>query len=463
MTVKNNVLIGKKGRLFLFQGGHSQFDYLTNVKTISKKNIENFSENIKERQQFCKNKKIIYKHIVFPSKPLVQTSHLPRSYHKKVNSLFNRYYKNKLDDETKKSLFYPLESLKELDKTYSSFKKYDTHMTDRACYLIASELMGFLGFSLNDYPYEVDKRLESGDLGYMINSSDKNEEELVFLKSSHVYRTSNMRHISGNSNSIYLTHAPKGRTKFRLLIFGDSFFKDLIKYLEPFFIDIMYVRSSTMQYDIIALYKPDVIFTGNAERYLFHIDSDKEDTGFLWNLYGNKNYHPPQEFINALTANLSFHFHNFAYNQWKNSIKKYFIQSLELDSYIINKDMDIIESSHYLKFISTGIDPYIIYMNIGFKKEKTYSLKVNLISSVDTAFQVFYTDRRINPHEFSEKNSVRHLIKKGNNKMDIILDYKYLGNVLRIDPMSREGEMDIVSLSLEERENNSDIVEKKGF
>ena len=79
-----------------------------------------------------------------------------------------------------------------------------------------------------------------------------------------------------------------------------------------------------------------------------------------------------------------------------------------------------------------------------------YSRAMTCVSSVETSFQVFYTDSRIIPYEFSEDNSIRNLIKKGKNSIQVILDYKYLGHVLRIDPMGRVGSMEIISLSIED-------------
>jgi hypothetical protein len=448
MTVKNNVLIGKEGRLFLFQGGHHQFDYLTGRKVITKKSAENFSTNIRERQQFCKKNNIIYKHIVFPSKPLVQTSFLPKEYQKKITSLFNKYYKDVMDDESKKALLYPLESLKSLDKAYSSFRKYDTHMSDRACFLIADKLLNLVDISLYDYPYKVSKRLESGDLGCMLNSSNKNEEDLIFTEYNDSYRVGNRQFLAGNTNEVYISHKQRAKTSRRLLIFGDSFFKDVIKYLEPFFIDIVYIRSSTIQYDIIELYQPSVIFTGNAERYFSSIPLDGNSSSFLWELYGKNNYSPSLEYIKAFSANCSFCHHKNKYVEWMESIENN-SSSLKLLSYEINKYIDVISSTSFFKFKSTGNDPYIIYKNINFKNEKKYLLKISLISSVDTVFQVFYTDSRVNSYGVSEENSIRYAVKKGSNNFYILLDFSFLGSVLRIDPMNNVGEMDIISIIVE--------------
>jgi len=318
-------------------------------------------------------------------------------------------------------------------------------MSDRACFFIADKLLNLVGISLYDYPYEVSKRLESGDLGYMLNSLDKNEEDLVFLEYNDSYKIGNRNFLSGNANEIYISHKKEAKTNNRLLIFGDSFFKETIKYLESFFVDIVYIRSSTIQYDIIELYQPNVIFTGNAERYFSYVSLDIESSPFLWELYGNNSYKPSLEYIKAFSANFSFCYHKRKYIEWVKNIENNSF-SLKLLSYEVNKHIDIISSTSFFKFKSTGNDPYIIYKNIDFKNEKKYLLKISLISSVDTVFQVFYTDSRANSYGVSEENSIRRAIKKGSNNFNILLDFSFLGSVLRIDPMNNIGKMDIISI-----------------
>ena len=79
--IKNNVLIGQDGWLFLYAGNHKQFDYLTGVLSIDKSNVDNFTDNITKRKEYFNEKNIIYKHIVFPSKPLCKIKYLPEKYH----------------------------------------------------------------------------------------------------------------------------------------------------------------------------------------------------------------------------------------------------------------------------------------------------------------------------------------------------------------------------------------------
>jgi hypothetical protein len=45
------------------------------------------------------------------------------------------------------------------------------------------------------------------------------------------------------------------------------------------------------------MYKPDLVFSGNAERYLSHVRSDTESSNILLSMYGDQSYKPSAIFI----------------------------------------------------------------------------------------------------------------------------------------------------------------------
>lgn len=51
----------------------------------------------------------------------------------------------------------------------------------------------------------------------------------------------------------------------------------------------MYVRSQNVHKDIIDSYMPDIVLTGNAERYLSNVRSDDLSPNILLDLYSDKN------------------------------------------------------------------------------------------------------------------------------------------------------------------------------
>lgn len=448
VNICNDVLKGSNGWLFLYQGGHSQFDYLTGEKKPTENSIVNFYQNIKNRSAYFNAKNIRYKHVVFPSKPLLKDKYLPADLKCSIQSVFERNYLNTIDKITRHSIYYPLDELKKLDKMYSTFRKFDTHMTDRSYLHIATHLLHDINPIISKYPKYIGNQDVKGDLAYMIKSNEQCNEEVIYLDDKNVYRTGNCGFLSSNTNEVVITHSYDHQATERLLIFADSFFQGVLKYLTPFFRDIMFVRSSTMQYDIVELYKPDIVFSGNAERYLSHVQSDGRASAFIFSLYGCKEYNPSEEFLSAYKANLSFNYYPHHHQEWASKYKKYIEPSLKLTNFTLNKDIDRKETSNYLKFDSTGKDPYIIYKNVDFSEGKKYKLDISLVSSVNSTFQVFFTDARVRPLVFQESLSIKKPIKAGQNKLTILLTFPFLGSALRFDPINAIGSVEILEVKL---------------
>ncbi len=450
--ITNNVLVGKDGWLFLHQGGHNQFAYLLGEKIVEEESIDNFSNNIKNRVSFCKARKIQYKHIVFPSKPLIKRKFLPEKFNV-IESLYEKSYLPSLSTESVEAVWYLKDFLKKEEETYSTFLKYDTHMTDRANFSIASALATFAGVSeLNENFYTSMFKVFRGDLSRLLDSEMLTSEETLKLNLKHpmIYEVGNREFLEGNSNKVFISHSFDADNKLRLLIFGDSFFKDLLKFLKPYFKDILFIRSSHIENDIVELYQPDIIFTGNAERYFSEVTLDSSRKGFLCQLYGNPNYHPSLEYLEALRANLSYKYNHNQYTSWLENIKTIVNYSLSLNKYKLNKDIKSLTSENHLKFESIGCDPNITYMHLDLKSKKRYLMTVNLISSTETIFQLFYEDSREEIPMLSEEKSIKRAVFKGSNYLVIVLDFPFLGTQLRVDPMNCLGEMEILNISLEE-------------
>jgi len=451
--IEKDVLLGKEDWLFLFKGGQYQFDYLLGTKEVDTQSITNFAENLISRKAFCDAKNISYKHIVFPSKPLLKGRYLPDEY-KNVQSLFERYYLQELLEKTqgKASDFtlYLLDILKELEARYSTYKKYDTHMTCRANFDITNHLINELDSIIETIkPTEILKRNISGDLCSIISIFQKNDEEYIALESKHIYEIENLYFLKTYTNQVIITHNPSALTSQRLLIFGTSSMEKLMMYLKHYFLDILFIRSSFMHYDIVELYQPDVIFTASAERYLSNVDSDKDANNFLLDLYADISYKPSHEYLEAFKAQMSFAYAPHRYEKWKNKIEE--SPFLKLDEYKFNKFL-IQDTHNPLKFKSTGIDPSIIYHNVNFKSMARYRFTCKLVSSVDSLFQIYYSDSRLpkDYYTFSENYSIKREIFKGLNLIEIILDFEFIGNKFRIDPMQTVGEFEIITLTLEE-------------
>ena len=320
--IKNNVLIGTKGWLFLYEGRQNQFDYLRGIEKVKDKSVNNFIDNISSRSDYFNELGIVYKHLIFPSKPLLKQEYIPDMY-SNISSLFVSYYKDKLGGY-ESNVLYPLDYLKKVEKKHSTFPKYSTHYSDFAYLEISNILLIELGFE--PIPKEflsVSKKDIRGDLAIMLKISDKNEEEIFNIKSIKNYSIGNRKFLPGNTNDVQIIHNEEAITKKRIIIFGDSFFKGTLDFLTIYFYDILYIRSTFIHKDIIDNYQPDIVLSGTAERYLSNVKSDNKANNFLLALYGDKQFCPNNEYIKALTAYMSYKNYYYLYEEWLDEIKTY--------------------------------------------------------------------------------------------------------------------------------------------
>ena len=65
-----------------------------------------------------------------------------------------------------------------------------------------------------------------------------------------------------------------------VLIFGDSFFRMMLIHLSAIFSRVICLRTRFLHPEMVTLIRPDVIFTGNAERYLSYVSPDTEAQAF---------------------------------------------------------------------------------------------------------------------------------------------------------------------------------------
>lgn len=73
--------------------------------------------------------------------------------------------------------------------------------------------------------------------------------------------------------------------------------------LSNIFSEIVFLRTPYLHCEMIELTKPDIILTGNSERYLSHVNSDNEAPAFqIYSYTHNATTKPSQEFIDAYRA-----------------------------------------------------------------------------------------------------------------------------------------------------------------
>ncbi|MEM8576503.1 MAG: hypothetical protein AAGF60_01505 [Pseudomonadota bacterium] len=306
--VAEDTVIGHDGWLFLYQGGQRQFDYLTGAAVPTVEAVTNFVDNLKRRRAFCAERGIGHLHVVFPSKPLVKTTHLPAAFRDTVSSPYQRYYapavaRAALQDE----VLYPLDALRDLDATTSSFMRLDTHMTHAGSLAAARMILARLkGGEIPDDAFVRGQSHFWGDLGMRFGGRDLTApEEVLRLPDPQPAWLDNFGTLTGNEGHVVVQIYPEALSRKRLLIFGDSFVMRCLKFLGVVFREVLFMRSSAIQPDIVRRFAPDMIVTSTAERYLAHVGSDVAPQDHMLDVYGDLSYAPAPEVREGLRAVMS--------------------------------------------------------------------------------------------------------------------------------------------------------------
>lgn len=258
MIIKNDILIENGETKFLYSGEHHQFDYLTQKKIVQKQSIDTFHTNITSRKKFCDIRNIPYVHTVFPCKPVI-LSHEIKSFN--ITPIYDESYYHK-------DAIYPDKVLKNNDKC---FLKTDTHTTPYGSWLILKNILLKLDLDF-EYTPEFKESHILGDLNRMLGISTE-EEYLEFVSfnghKTKVYDVNNYPGVKGNTGRIRILKNVNPIIDKRVLIFGDSFFNYNLNFIMAnIFKEVIFFRSPHFLYEIVDFIKPDIILTGQAERYL---------------------------------------------------------------------------------------------------------------------------------------------------------------------------------------------------
>ena len=210
------------------------------------------------------------------------------------------------------------------------------------------------------------------------------------------------------------------------VVFRDSFFLHLQHYFTRYFKSATYIsgQASLAGFEkFIGEKKPDIVIEELVER-LLPIKIDKQ-----LDFIGSKQLF---ELSNELLL----------------SIGDIVIENIKTNKSLNVSVLPGTEDNRVLSLNSTGPDPKIILTNIGFDAKSRYIIKIRIHSEKKDLFQLFYSKKGYKRYPFSQSNSVRHSLKKGENEFYILLDDMNLGDALRIDPGFATGRFRITAFEV---------------
>jgi hypothetical protein len=427
MSPSKDVTIGKNGWLFLgsIKKGYNRYEDpigdVMNLNLYSQQELKQFAKYIVGLNAWLNEKGIKYIFVIAPNKHTIYFDQLP-DYISKLN---DRSATDQLIEYLKKHTDVPVVDLRnkliKAKEKHQLYYKNDTHWNHYAANIAQYEIMKEIEKLFPNQIQPEMKKLRDGirsggDLASFIGIHGVKEHNPEPIFEQTCIPTRHPHDAKDRATHTLICDDQK----LNAVIFRDSFFVALQPYFSRKFKRSTYILgklnySSLIKY--IELEKPDIIIEEWVERLLPHVPNDHN-----YIVYQYK-----QMFYNSNELIFSKDWTQLNFYNWQ----------------ILRDD-----KNDSLRLRATGEDPIINFPLLPIKQNNEYVLHINIVSSVQSTLQVFYSDANQTGYPFSEKNSLRFNIQKGDNDLYIALSYPNLGKHLRLDAISGLGEVVIKSLDI---------------
>jgi len=300
-TIESDLIVMNDGMLFFIGGNHSVLQYVQRMISPTDLSVANFSTNVSSRLEFCQSIGAVYKHILFPDKQSILIEEFPV---KNIRCLGEYYFEKQ--PQAFKDVVYPIVILRKEPKEI--FLQLDTHMSDFGSAVVLEEILKAVGMfdakAMKELYASINLEVKiNGDLGNRF--SPPLTQRAIKLRSPWKY----FHAISANQLNDGLVDIlinPKAVMDKTILLFGDSFFRVMLKHFAWMFSKVICFRSRFFHPEMVQLIKPDVVLTGNVERYLSNVETDKEGFPFFYYNYVRPEGTPTdQKFLDAYKAILT--------------------------------------------------------------------------------------------------------------------------------------------------------------
>jgi hypothetical protein len=274
--IESEVLITTSGVAFLVGGNHEPLKHATGELRPSVGSLRSFSENIESRASHTEARGIPYAHVVFPDKQSVLVDEFPFEPVVRLGGIYHDH----ASSVAAAHIIYPAADLQAVD---GSCMPLDSHLSDTGSWVVLRHMLEAVGVDAPAALTAIERRITRprrwpGDLGGKLKP--QLFQEVLHLDPDWEFTELN----SGggfNDGMIDILFSPDAPVDRTVLLFGDSFFRMMLKHLSGVFTRVICLRTRFYHREMVELIEPDIVFTGNAERYLSHVDSDDEATPFM--------------------------------------------------------------------------------------------------------------------------------------------------------------------------------------
>ncbi len=387
------VLAGRSGYLFLADGGHKVMTYATGKAEPKPESFANFHGNISARAAYCSENQILFRHLIVPDKQSVLSEFCPLQITARLGE------KYLADSPHGGQVLYPRALLENMP--CQTYYRTDTHLTNSASIHLATVIAEeIFGCSLAEGKAWLLAQMtpDSAFVGDLATKLVPPQSEAV--QNFHGSWNTVWHHndFAGNNGIVDLRFTPQAQIASRILIFGDSFGRELAWFLSYFFSEVYFLRTPYFHTEISDQIRPDCIITQNAERYLDHVmPDDGRPSFFMYPLMTEHPYKPPRAFVDAFSAVLSFPREPYL-ALWKSlasspagfpphrAEQKVHAMTLEqtrdlvtsLYENLLRRSPRPAEFEHWVQFVQNGNPPESLYY--AFVNSQEYRLKTQIVS-----------------------------------------------------------------------------------
>jgi tetratricopeptide (TPR) repeat protein len=284
------VAFGHNENVFLLGGAHNIKNYVCGDLIPKEQSIRHFYNNIISRAEYCQKRRIQYAHIIFSDKHSI----LRRDFLYKQNSPLADYYLEKnnyfITSDTTLPIVYPLNELIERNELGGMSNavtiKGDSHLSDVGYLVVVQQLLRFIepkkegeymAYLLDHNKSTFKATRWSGDIALKFNPPPTSTR-FVYKHICDSHFISNGVFSNDGLVNVWLNEAALSNKK--ILIFGDSYFKFVGRFLSLLYSNVIFCRTRFMHREVIEEISPDIVLTGNAERYLSYVASDVKMKSF---------------------------------------------------------------------------------------------------------------------------------------------------------------------------------------
>ncbi|WP_306602698.1 hypothetical protein [Azonexus sp.] len=297
---EGDVLLTRNNVAFLIGGNHGVLRFATGELTPSAESLAAFSDNIASRVVLARNANFNYLHVIFPDKQSVLSDDFPFTPLHRLGDAYMACLNPRLCPH----VLWPADQLKL--ETKSPFLPLDTHMTDHGSLAVLRIMLQAIGMEADGALERIGSRIVrlqrwQGDLGSKFDPPLFQEGLLLEPDWPKI----RFRSPGGfNDGMVDIVFNPEAQVDKTVLLFGDSFFRMMLSHLSAVFTRVICLRTRFLHPEMVTLIRPNIVFTGNAERYLSNVSPDTEAQAFALypHPWGSKDLSDDAGFLAAWAA-----------------------------------------------------------------------------------------------------------------------------------------------------------------